>query len=73
MIDFVLQILIYIIIADVVLSYIPNVQHQNWAQMIKKVADVPQKPIRDLLPEDLPLDPAPIAVIMLCQLLMYLL
>ena len=73
MIDLVLQIFIYIIIADVLLSWIPEVRQQPWAQKLHEFANLPQKPIRDLLPKDLPLDPTPMIIIILCQMLMYLL
>lgn len=72
MIDGVLQILIYITIADVLLSWIPEVRKQPWAQKLHEFANIPQKPIRDLFPRDIPIDPAPIIIIILCQILMYL-
>ena len=73
MIDWVLQIFIYIIIADVLLSWVPDVRRQPWAQKLHEFANIPQKPIRDMLPKDIPLDPTPMIIIMLCQILMYLL
>lgn len=73
MIDWVLQIFIYITIADVVLSWIPDVRKQPWAEKLHQFAEIPQKPIRNMFPQDLPLDPAPMIVIILCQVLMYLL
>jgi YggT family protein len=72
MIDGVLQILIYITMADVLLSWIPDVRKQPWAQKLHEFANVPQKPIRDLFPKDIPIDPAPIIIIILCQILMHL-
>lgn len=73
MIHALLQIFIYILIIDVVLSYIPQARSQKWAEMLHKIADAPQKPIRDMLPKDLPLDPTPMILIMLIQMLMYIL
>ena len=72
MIDGVLQILIYITMADVLLSWIPDVRKQPWAQKLHEFANVPQKPIRDLFPKDIPIDPAPIIIIIVCQILMHL-
>lgn len=72
MIDWVLQILIYIIIADVILSWVPDIRRQPWAEKLHQFANIPQQPIRDLFPKDIPLDPAPMIVIILCQVLMYL-
>lgn len=73
MIDFVLQIFIYVVIADIILSYVPDVRGQKWAQTLHKIADAPQKPIREMLPQGMPIDPTPMIVIILCQILMYLL
>lgn len=73
MIDWVLQIFIYIIIADVLMSWVPEVRRQPWAQKLHEFANIPQKPIRDMLPKDIPLDPTPMIIIMICQILMYLL
>jgi YggT family protein len=68
-----LQLFIWITIADIVLSYVPDVRRQKWAQIIHKIADVPQKPVRDSLPKDIPLDPSPMIVIIIIQIIMYLL
>lgn len=73
MIHALLQLFIYILIIDVLMSYVPQMRTQKWAQMIHKIADAPQKPIRDLLPKDLPLDPTPMILIILIQMLMYIL
>lgn len=73
MIDAILQIFIYIIIADVLMSWFPQIREQNWAQTLHNIAQAPQKPIRDMLPKDLPLDPVPMILIILIQILMYLL
>jgi uncharacterized protein YggT (Ycf19 family) len=72
MIDWVLQIFIYIIITDAVLSYLPDINRQAWAKKLHEFANIPQKPIRDLLPPNMPLDPSPMIVIIICQILMYL-
>ncbi len=73
MIHSLLQIFIYVIIADVVLSYLPDLKSQQWAQTLHKIAQAPQRPIRDLFPADLPLDPAPMIVIIVIQILMHFL
>lgn len=73
MIDWVLQIFIYVIIADVLLSWVPEVRRQPWAQKLHEFANIPQKTIRDMLPKDIPLDPSPMIIIIICQILMYLL
>lgn len=70
MIHFLFQIFIYIIIIDVVLSYIPDLKGQKWAQIVHKIADTPQKPIRDLLPKGLPFDITPMVLIFIIQLIL---
>lgn len=72
MIHTLLQLFIYILIFDVILSYFPQVRHQKWAQMLHRIADVPQRPIREMLPKDLPLDPTPMILIIGIQMLMYI-
>ena len=73
MIHQILQLFIYIMIADIIMSYLPQYRGQKWAQILHKIADTPQKPIREMLPENLPLDPTPMIVIILIQMLMYIL
>ena len=73
MIHQLLQIFIYIIIIDVIMSYFPQMRGQQWAQMLHKIADAPQKPIRELMPRNLPVDFSPMIVIILIQMLMYIL
>ena len=68
-----LQLYIYVIIIDVVMSYFPQVKEQGWARTLHKIADAPQKPIREMLPQNIPLDPSPMIVIILIQMLMYIL
>ena len=73
MIHTLLQLFIYILIADIIMSYMPQFRDQSWARALHKIADAPQKPIRELLPRDLPIDPTPMIVIILIQIIMYIL
>lgn len=73
LIHLLLQLFIYILIIDVIMSYFPQVRHQKWAEILHKIADAPQKPIREMLPKDIPLDPTPMILIILIQMLMYIL
>ncbi len=73
MIHSLLQLFIYLLIADVILSYFPDIRRQKWAETLHKIADAPQRPIREMLPKDIPLDPSPMIVIILIQILMYIL
>jgi YggT family protein len=60
---------IIVIIADSVLSYVPQYRTQEWGKYLKKIADLSLNPIRKLLPEGLPLDFSPLVVIMVLQFL----
>lgn len=73
MIHAILQLFIYLMMADIILSYLPQLKSQPWAMMLHKIADAPQKPIREMLPQNMPLDPTPMIVIILIQMLMYIL
>jgi YggT family protein len=68
-----LQLFIYILIFDVIMSYFPQMRRQKWAEILHKIADAPQKPIREMLPQNMPLDPTPMIIIILIQMLMYVL
>ena len=72
MISYIFQIYIYIIILDVILSWIPDLRSQKWAQYVHKAADVTLRPIREMMPQGMPIDLSPWVVIILCQILMYL-
>jgi YggT family protein len=73
MIHALLQIFIYILIFDVIMSYFPDMRRQQWAQVLHKIADAPQKPIREMLPQGLPIDPTPMILIIGIQILMQIL
>lgn len=68
----ILNIYIYVIILDAILSYFPNLQRQDWRMKIKKLADVSCEPIRKQLPPHLPIDISPILVIFIIELLSFL-
>lgn len=70
MIAAILQIFIYLTIIDAILSYFPDLKSQSWYQQLHKIVDAPQRPIRQMLPPGIPIDPSPIVVIIVCQLLM---
>lgn len=72
MIRGIITIYIYLIIIDALVSYFPQFRNQKWAQGLKQITDVTQKPIRKFIPPDWPFDPSPIIVIILLQLLMAL-
>lgn len=67
MIDAILHIFTLIIFFDVIMSYVPDLRKHEWARTLHQIADAPQKPIRELMPKDLPLDPSPMIVIFIIQ------
>ena len=69
MIRFLINLYIYIIIADVILSFIPQYADEPWAKFITKMANYTLGPIRKILPKDLPFDLSPIIVIVLLQII----
>ncbi|MBT7608318.1 MAG: YggT family protein [Bacteriovoracaceae bacterium] len=57
---------------DVILSYLPQYQDTIWRKKIKSAADITCKPVRRLLPANLPLDFSPIVVFVIFRLIMAL-
>ena len=69
MIRFFINLYIYIIIADVIISFIPQYANEPWARFIRKLANYTLDPVRKILPRDLPFDISPLIVIILLQLI----
>lgn len=70
MIRFLLNLYMFIIIADAILSYMPQYHNEDWAKIIKKLANYSLNPIRKILPaNDLPVDIAPLIVILILQII----
>jgi YggT family protein len=69
MIRIIINIYIWVIILDSLLSYFPQYKNQDWAKAVKKAADVTLKPIRKIVPQDLPFDISPIIIIILLNIL----
>jgi YggT family protein len=72
MIRFILKLYIYLIIIDAILTYFPQLSHHEWRKYLRMAADFTQKPLRKLLPPDMPFDPSPLIVIILLNLVMVL-
>lgn len=68
MIRIILNIYIFIIIIDTVLSYLPQFKDALWARKIRKIVDYTLAPIRKVLPPDLPFDISPIILILLIKM-----
>ena len=67
MIRFLIDIYILVLVADVILSYIPDLRGNQIVQVIHKMADASCRPIRKHLPPDLPLDFSPLIVILVLR------
>jgi len=63
-----INIYIWVIFADVILSYIPNLQYHPARQFVKKLSDITCLPIRKFLPGNLPFDVSPLVVVLLLKL-----
>ena len=72
MIRLIIKFYILVLIVDMVLSYFPQIRNNEIARAIRKAADFTEKPVRELLPKDLPFDFSPLIVILLLNLLMTL-
>lgn len=72
MIRFLIKFYVYIIILDTILSFFPATRHYSWAQFVRKVANYTLKPVREIMPKDLPFDLSPLVVIFILNLLMLL-
>ena len=71
--DFILQIYIFILIADTVLSYIPQWHFRAPVRLIKKLADYSLVPIRKKLPAEMHIDISPLIAISIIQVLIFFL
>jgi YggT family protein len=65
-----------IIIANTILSYIPNLANQDWVIFLRKLANYTLTPtqgvLKKVLPPDMPFDISPLVVITLFQLILAL-
>jgi YggT family protein len=69
MIRFILNLYIFVLIIDAILSFFPQMRNQQFVVYLRQAADVTCRPIRKLLPPDLPFDFSPIVVILAIQLI----
>jgi len=68
MIRSLINLYVLVLIVDVILSYLPQFRSQPWARFIKKAADFTCRPIRQVMPPDLPFDFSPMIVIIGLQI-----
>lgn len=71
MIRMLINLYILVLFIDVILSYLPQFRSQPWAVWIKKIADFTCRPIRQMLPPDLPFDFSPLIVIFVLNLVKF--
>lgn len=69
MIRFLLDLYVYVIIIDAILSFFPDLRRHQAVIYLRRAADFTCAPVRRLLPRDLPLDFSPIVVILAIYLL----
>jgi uncharacterized protein YggT (Ycf19 family) len=70
MIRFFIKLYIYMLLVEALLSYFPQVRVYPWYRNMKKMCDFTLNPVRQMLPPDLPIDPSPLVVILLLNILM---
>ncbi len=65
-----INIFILMVLVDAVISFVPNpnVQRHPVVIQLRKIVDVPQRPIRQLLPPNIPFDPSPLIIILLLRM-----
>ena len=66
-----INIFILMVLVDSVVSFVPNpnVQRHPVVIQLHRIVDIPLRPIRQLLPPNIPFDPSPIVLILLLRLL----
>jgi YggT family protein len=66
-----INIFILMVLADAVISFVPNpnVQRHPVVIQLRKIVDVPQRPIRQLVPPNFPFDPSPLVIILLLRMI----
>ena len=71
MLHVLIDIFVILVVIDAIVSFVPNPQVKRHPVVIqlRKIVDVPQKPIRQLLPPNIPFDPSPIIVILLLRMI----
>lgn len=65
-----INIFILMVLVDAVISFVPNpnVQRHPVVIQLRKIVDVPQRPIRQLLPPNIPFDPSPLIIILFLRI-----
>jgi YggT family protein len=66
-----INIFILMVLADAMISFVPNpdVQRHPVILQLRKIVDIPLRPIRQLLPPNIPFDPSPIIMILLLRMI----
>lgn len=70
MIAALLEIFIVLTFIDVIISFVPDqkIKLHPVVKQLRLIVDVPQRPIRNLLPPNIPFDPSPMVVILVLRL-----
>ena len=68
MIRLLIDLYIFILIADIILSYLPQLRDNHYRKQINKLAELSCAPIRKILPKNQSFDFSAVAVIFLLNL-----
>ena len=71
MLHVLIDIFVILVVIDAIVSFVPNpeVKRHPVVIQLRKIVDIPQRPIRQLLPPNIPFDPSPIIVILLLRMI----
>ncbi|MCO4793935.1 MAG: YggT family protein [Bacteriovoracaceae bacterium] len=72
MIRIIIDVYVFLLIVDAILSYMPQFKGHPAVLNIRKAADFTCAPVRKFLPSDLPFDASPLVVIILLKLFVLL-
>ena len=70
MIAAILEIFILLTFIDVIIGFVPDekIRRHPVVVQLRAIVDVPQRPIRNLLPPNIPFDPSPMVVILVLRM-----
>ncbi len=72
MIRFFINAYVFLIVLDVIFSYLPQLKSKQWVQHINSLSNLVLNPIRRVLPPDLPFDLSPLVFIVITRLIIAL-
>jgi uncharacterized protein YggT (Ycf19 family) len=64
-----LELLSLLVFTNAFISFFPELRANSWAVKLNKLVEIPLAPIREMLPKNMILDPSPMILIMMIQML----